>query len=166
MQRRCRGGPRCRVAALAVLALSVVAVAACGDDGSEESDASGDTIFPDGDTSSPPTAGEGEAGLLTGPGDDQSVEIPGCPDIDVPERLDAEEYELLLAELDCVFEHSELMSEEALAIAEESQAIADEELGSETTDTDEPTDGEAETTDTSESPTTESQGDGEGEAGE
>lgn len=62
--------------------------------------------------------------MLTGPG--FSADIPGCEDIDVEDRLDQEEYDVLIAELQCVLDNPDVMSPEALAAAEQAEATAQE----------------------------------------
>jgi hypothetical protein len=143
----CAGGllGRQLVRAFVVVALACVMVAACGgDDGSdqtdgEDQDAGGtlDTGDDDRDGGGPPTAGSGEAGMITGAAGESSAPIPGCDDIDVQDRLAEEEYELLLDELDCVFENRDHVPPEALEIAAVAAVIAERALGEseETTDT-------------------------------
>jgi hypothetical protein len=148
------GGPLRRrpVRAFVVVVLACVFVAACGGDdgGSDQSDAAedqgaGGTVDAgDDEGGGPPTAGPGEAGELTGPGGIEGPPIPGCPDINVQDRLAEEEYELLLAQLDCIFENRDHMPPEALEIAREAEVMALEESG-ETTDNGEELEPESQT---------------------
>lgn len=153
----CAGGPLGLQPARAfvVVMLACMTVAACGgDEGSdqteraEEQGAAG-TLDAGDDGGGPPTAGPGEAGLLEGPGGDgPAVRIPDCGDIDVPDLLADEQYELLIAKTDCIFENRDHMPPEALEIAREAQGMAQralDEEGEETTDTGEEVEPEAET---------------------
>lgn len=116
-----------------------------GDDGGGDDDGGGG----DGGGGSPPTAGPGEAGVFTGPSGGEDARpgevflIPGCPDIHTDSRLAAQEYEQLLEDLRCIFDHPGPLPEGALEEARKAEArahlgieIRDEATG--TTDTTEP----------------------------
>jgi hypothetical protein len=157
---------RAVVVVLAATALALPGLAACGG-GDDDSDASGGTDPPGGgaeagssggdggggsggEGGSVPTAGPGQAGVFTGPTGAENpptFEIPGCGDISAPTRLDAGEYEELLAELQCIFDNESEMPPGAVESAREAEAIArgllagsqgstDPETGADETDTD------------------------------
>jgi hypothetical protein len=94
-----------------------------GSGGTGDDDAGGD------DGGSPPTAGPGEAGLFTGPSgaedpEPDEVVIYGCGDIHAPNRLEKQEYEELLDELQCIFDNAHRMPREAIAEAEQAADMA------------------------------------------
>jgi len=114
----------------AAIATVFLLLGGCG--GGDEDDGSGDGVAADlrgGDGGSPPTAGPGEQGVFAGPSGGPSADpeeflIPGCGDIDADSRLEHEEYEELLAELQCIFDNADEMPEGAVAEAERAAELA------------------------------------------
>jgi hypothetical protein len=90
-----------------------------GDDGGEGGD----------DGGSPPTAGPGVAGVFTGPsGAEQPPKFPvvGCGDVDSVTRLENLEFEELLHELECIFDHADQLPPRGVEQANEAARLARE----------------------------------------
>jgi hypothetical protein len=117
----------------ALVLVAVVALVSCGEDDTggdsiDDADAALQTAQADdgaGATTLFETAGTGAAGDPDPPPGDAVVpEVPGCPAVNVEERLEAEEYVALRGELACFLDQPEAVPADVFAAAVAADGLA------------------------------------------